>query len=121
MAYKPTRQLCVYIVAEDGSPDVCKIGITELLSRRLGSLQSQNWRKLSISAAFPIETADLAWEIEQAMLHIFEVKRIRGEWVRVSPTEMEVEIVNYLKAIGVKSENVFSSGKSNVIKMWANQ
>jgi hypothetical protein len=121
MAYNPERQVCIYVIEEAGSPEVCKIGITELLARRLGSMQSSNWRKLTIVAAFPVESWELAQGVEAALLARFRYKIVRGEWIGITPVRLEAAIDSHLKSIDVPALNVIKDENSNVIKIWANQ
>lgn len=116
MAYAPKRQVCIYLVAEEGSLDVAKIGITELLSRRLCSIQSHNWRKLSIPYAFAVPTVDQARDIEQIILDVFAAERIRGEWIRVSPARLAQEVEAHLRVLEIPILDLIKSGAdANVI------
>lgn len=101
LAYHPKRQVCIYVVAEEGSPAVAKIGITELLARRLGSMQTNNWRKLTIPAAYAIETWEQAQEIECLLLTKLSTSIIRGEWFALSPSTLQAYIEEQLQLLEI--------------------
>lgn len=108
------RRLCIYVIAEEGSEEVCKIGVTDYLVRRLAGLQTGNWRKLRIVAAYQMADADEATEIENRSLMFFGQHVLRGEWLGVKPsiavealesglTSVGIEIVNFVE--GTTSQN----------------
>lgn len=114
--YQPKRQVCIYVIAEEGSPDVCKIGMTGLLSRRIGGMQSSNWRKLTVIAAFALESWDTAAEIEGALLSKLSTSIIRGEWLRLSPGAVVADIETILSELEIPvRELIKSAGENDVI------
>jgi hypothetical protein len=79
MTYTPEKCPCIYIIAEEGNADVCKLGMTETLDRRVSNLQTSNWRKLTVFAAFQVETSQLAKKVEGELLKRFSNLILRGE------------------------------------------
>jgi len=118
MAYAPKRQVCIYVVAEEGSADVSKIGITELLSRRLGTMQSNNWRKLTIPAAYSVSDWKLAQHIETAVLYQLSKFVLRGEWFSVSPERLQRCIEAHLRLLELPVLDLIKTGAdTNVINI----
>jgi hypothetical protein len=100
------RQICIYVIAEEGIEDVCKIGITDRIVRRLGQLQSSNWRKLTVVAAFRLYSPQDASEIESRLLTFYSKSRIRGEWIGASPQDVKEAIVRGLQSVSLPIENL---------------
>lgn len=114
--YQPKRHVCVYVIAEEGSPNVCKIGMTEMLARRIGGMQSSNWRKLTVVAAFALESWETAAEIEGALLHKLSSSIIRGEWLSLSPSAVEAHIETHLLELEIPvRELIKGADESNLI------
>jgi hypothetical protein len=79
---------CVYVVADE-APDRCKIGIAVNPFKRLISLQSGNWRLLTLRSLFWFPSFDHAAMHEYAALQFAKKHgvRIRGEWVALNHME----------------------------------
>lgn len=97
--------LCgVYVIAADGA-DFCKIGISDTPGYRLAQLQTGNWNELSIRSVLWVYGAGNAAKVE-AGCHFSARDRgaeVRREWVRISPDEAAILVLEVASAFGVEA------------------
>lgn len=88
----------VYCIAEDGAhiTGPCKVGVAYDPVKRLGSLQTGNWRQLHIVWAVKFWGRDFAESMESLCLvkyrpsvyGIPSKKRLKSEWIEATPAEV---------------------------------
>lgn len=107
---KMKRALCasgahsIYVAAEsDDGP--CKIGISNSIWRRRGSLQANTWRQIKFYFLYWASNYDLAYRVEQEVHNDLENRRINGEWFDLCPSSVEVPII--MTAERLFKNNVF--------------
>lgn len=108
------RQLCLYVLAEEGSARICKVGVTDRLHRRVAQLQTGNWRKLTPVAAFRVYEINTATEIESRLLTFYAPHVVKGEWISEPPADVAATLATGIKSIGLPVENLIDEAKTKV-------
>lgn len=86
--------------------NVCKVGLTKNVVRRVGSIQSAHWMNIHIVAAFELDNLAIAAALEKAILLGYSKYRIRGEWFSISPVIMTEAIREGILNIGLTATNL---------------
>lgn len=77
-------------VVQDG--EFCKFGYTQDLLSRLGHMQSNNPRQLTLKYIKQVDK-QTAFEAEYRAYTIFSHERVRGEWYKTSPDLFHLVII----------------------------
>lgn len=81
----PLRYL--YLIGEEGSPGLFKIGRADHPVWRMSSLQSGNSRRLFLAAAWVGERPAIV-AMEAELHRLFAAQRVAFEWFRLDPEEV---------------------------------
>lgn len=86
----------IYIVSQ--SDDVCKVGISSNVEKRIVSLQTGNPHQLSLKYSYILETTTA--RILENRVHVkLNEKRLTGEWFNITPKDAEKIIMEENQAI----------------------
>lgn len=99
---------CVYVVGAIEAPHVCKVGISRHLTRRIATIQTGHWMKLSIVAAFEMPDWRTAATLEEAVLVGYAKHGIRGEWFSINPVVMSDAMRILISKIGLPSKELIT-------------
>jgi hypothetical protein len=84
----------VYIISEGDAGPPVKIGVANNPLSRISELQTGNPRKLRLARAWNMATRDGAFAVERAVLSQLSDRRLSGEWVDATESEVAALIVN---------------------------
>jgi hypothetical protein len=101
-----SRDICVYIIDAEGQSNICKVGISDRVVRRLATLQTGNWHKLRIFAAYRMPDLATAASFEDQLLTFYSTLIRRGEWIAAGPADVQCALERGMRSIDIEPVNV---------------